>query len=214
MRIFLFLITVFSFGLIAEEKSCAVSPAEGMKRLLEGNQRYVEGKMRHPDQSKERRIKTEAIQKPFAAILGCSDSRVPPEILFDQGIGDLFTVRVAGNVLGPVELDSIEYTAFYLGSCFILVLGHENCGAIKAVMAGQTKEIEAVASLITPALAQHPGATTEEAVKDNVLHVIQQLKKSPVLSKLMQKGSLDIRGGYYDFVSGKVELLPVVEEKR
>lgn len=214
MRIFLFLFSLFSIGLIAEEKSCAVSPAEGMKRLLEGNQRYMQGKMLYPDRSKERRIKTEAIQKPFAVILGCSDSRVPPEILFDQGIGDLFTVRVAGNVVGPVELDSIEYSAFYLGSCFILVLGHENCGAIKAVMAGQTKEIEAVASLITPALAQHPGATTEEAVKDNVLYVIQQLKKSEVLSKLMEKGSLDIRGGYYDFVSGKVALLPTKEEKQ
>ena len=91
-------------------------------------------------------------QKPFAIILGCSDSRVSPEILFDQGIGDLFIVRVAGNVAGPVELDSIEYAALYLKSSLVLVLGHENCGAITAVLDGQTKEIEHVADLIAPAI--------------------------------------------------------------
>jgi carbonic anhydrase len=106
----------------------------GLQRLKEGNQRYVEDKLIHPDRTSERREALQSKQQPFAIIVGCSDSRVAPEIVFDQGVGDLFIVRVAGNVVGPIELDSIEYAAEYLKSCLIVVMGHQNCGAVDAVM--------------------------------------------------------------------------------
>lgn len=213
-RLFFLLFSCLSLPLMAQEPAKqSPTPAQALKQLVEGNQRYMQGKVLHPDQSKERRERTIEIQKPFATILGCSDSRVSPEILFDQGIGDLFVVRVAGNVVGPVELDSIEYSVLYLGSSLILVMGHENCGAIKAVMAGTTKDIEAVASLITPALEMHSGGSLEDAIRDNALHVTQQLQKSPALAKFIQQGRLAVRGAYYDFVSGKVELLPQQNSK-
>lgn len=212
MKQILLCLLLFSFAGISAQEKKSSSPAQSLQRLMEGNKRYMQEKLVHPDRSKERRESTMETQKPFATILGCADSRVSPEILFDQGIGDLFVVRVAGNVLGPVELDSIEYSAIYLGSSLILVMGHENCGAIKAVMAGTTKDIEAVASLITPALEMHPGGSLEDAIRENVEHVTLQLKKSPPLAKLIQQGKLAVRGAYYEFVSGKVDLLP--EQKK
>ncbi|MFI5335017.1 MAG: carbonic anhydrase, partial [Chlamydiales bacterium] len=133
---------------------------------------------------------------------------VSPEIVFDQGIGDLFIVRDAGNVLGPVELDSIEFAALYLKASFILVMGHEECGAVKAVMAGTTQDIENVASLISPALKGKQGASVEVCVKANVDNVVRQLNTNGPLSKLIKQGKLAVRGAYYDFISGKVELLP------
>lgn len=213
MRIFFCIFAFFCVGISAQENK-RPTPAQALQKLVAGNQRYVQGKLLHPDQSKERREKTIEVQKPFATILGCADSRVSPEILFDQGIGDIFVVRVAGNVLGPVELDSIEYSALYLGSSLVLVMGHENCGAIEAVMAGKTKDIEAVASLITPALDMHPGGSLEDAIKDNVKYVTLQLQNTPVLGKLIKQGRLAVRGAYYDFVTGKVDLLPLEEQKK
>ncbi len=203
-----FLLLGLSLGFADEEQS--LTPKEALQRLLDGNKRYVEGQLEHPDRGQERRSETALSQYPFASILGCADSRVSPEILFDQGIGDLFIVRVAGNVLGPVELDSIEYSALYLGSSLILVLGHENCGAIKAVMQGNTKDIEAVASLILPAIdhgKNFKNVSLEEAIKRNVEYVTQELKKSPVLDNLIKNKKLAVVGGYYDFLSGKVDLI-------
>ncbi|MFI5334810.1 MAG: carbonic anhydrase, partial [Chlamydiales bacterium] len=111
-----------SLGLSAQQKMSTATPEQGLIRLMEGNKRYMSGKMLHPDRSQERRDATAALQQPFAIILSCADSRVSPEIVFDQGIGDLFIVRDAGNVLGPVELDSIEFAALYLKASFILVM--------------------------------------------------------------------------------------------
>jgi len=187
-----------------------VSPQEALKRLMEGNERYKKEKFLHPNQSKEARLSLAEGQTPFATILGCSDSRASPEIIFDQGIGDLFVVRVAGNVAADVEIDSIEYSVLYLKSSLVLVLGHQSCGAVQAVVKGQTKGIESVASLIAPSLAlakTQKGSLLENTIKDNVLYVTQELKKSPPLANLIKQGKLAIVGGYYDFHTGGVEIV-------
>jgi carbonic anhydrase len=189
----------------------AASPSQkSLETLMEGNVRFRTDRSLHPNRTAERRQETAQVQEPFAIIVGCSDSRVAPEIIFDQGVGDLFIVRVAGNVVGPVELDSIEYSALYLHSSLILVLGHENCGAVKAVLDGTTKDIEAVATLIEPAIKksqQQTGNPLENAIKTNVLMVVHQLKNSPKLKELIDQKKLLVRGGYYHFKEGRVELL-------
>ena len=187
-----------------------MNPDQALKQLVEGNSRYMHEKLLHPNRSKEARICSADGQNPFAIILGCSDSRVSPEIIFDQGIGDLFVVRVAGNVVGPVELDSIEYSALYLKSSVIMVLGHENCGAIQAVINGQSQDIETIASMIAPSLERaraQKGSLIENTVKDNVHSVVDALRKSPVLAKLIDEKKITVVGGYYDFQSGGVELV-------
>lgn len=181
-----------------------------LERLIEGNIRFIENKSLHPNRSLERREETAKKQEPIAIIVGCSDSRVAPEILFDQGIGDLFIVRVAGNVVGPIEIASIEYSALYLHSKLIVVLGHENCGAVHAVVEGKTQGIEPIASLIEPAVkmtAKTPGNHLENAIKKNVLLVVEQLQNNPLLKPIIEKEQLTIKGGYYNFHTGKVELL-------
>ncbi len=183
-----------------------VSPEESLERLVQGNERYMKDKLSHPSRSSERREEIAAKQKPFATIVGCSDSRVPPEIIFDQGLGDLFIVRVAGNVAGPVEVDSVEYSVEYLGASLVLVLGHESCGAVTAVMQGQTADIEDVADLIKPAIQ---GTTdVEEAIKANVRWTVAHLKQAPLLGQLISKKQVICVGAYYHLGTGKVELLP------
>lgn len=197
-------------GWISVAHAREMNPQRALKQLVEGNTRYKQEKLLHPNRSKEARICSASGQNPFAIIMGCSDSRVSPEIIFDQGIGDLFVVRVAGNVVGDVEQDSIEYSALYLKSSIIMVLGHQNCGAIQAVINGQTQDIEAVASLIAPSLElarTQQGSLIENTVKDNVIYVVGQLKKSPVIAKLIQEKKIDVVGGYYDFNTGGVELV-------
>ncbi len=192
--------------LLAQE----VNSTQSLNCLIEGNKRFAAGGALDPDQTGARRKETAERQNPFAIIVGCSDSRVPPVVVFDQGIGDLFTVRVAGNVVGPIEFDSIDYSAEYLHTPLILVLGHENCGAVKAVLQGQTKDIEEVAKLIAPAVKQAQkvaGDRLENAIKINVQMVVQRLKERPILKKLIAKGELDVHGGYYNFHTGLVEIL-------
>lgn len=188
----------------------AITPDAAIDQLKEGNTRYVTGQLLHPNRDEGRRSLTVEKQEPFAVILGCSDSRVSPEIVFDQGIGDLFIVRVAGNVSGPIELDSIEFAALTFHSSVIVVLGHKNCGAVKAVVDGDTQNIEAVAELIEPAvkIAKNlPGDTMDNAVKQNIILTAEQLKKSPVISKLIAEKKIKVVGGYYDLESGKVTFL-------
>lgn len=187
-----------------------VTPQNALTRLLEGNERYTTDKLQHPNRGKEARDAVVAGQTPFATILSCSDSRVSPEIVFDQGIGDLFIVRVAGNVIGPIEQESIDYASIYLGSSLILVLGHEKCGAVQAVLNGTTKDIETVAALITPAVKEAKEGQEpiwENAIKDNVLNMVRQLKANTVIAELMKNNKLDVVGGYYSLSSGKIQLL-------
>lgn len=197
MRIFLFLSALcFSFHAFA---------GESLDRLKAGHERFLKNELKLCFDVNQPRLATVDQQKPFATILGCSDSRVPPEILFDQSIGDLFVVRVAGNVAGPVELDSIDFSALALGSSLVLVLGHENCGAVKAVMAKQTAGIEAVADRISPYIT---GAlTAEQAIKENIRHVVEEVAKSKEISQLIKEGKVEVAGAYYSFTTGKVEFL-------
>lgn len=209
LRLFFLSVTIqlMSFYSLSAESS----PDKSLERLLQGNERYIHDKLLHPDRTQERREELTSSQAPFATIVGCSDSRVSPEIIFDQGIGDLFVVRVAGNVVGPLELDSIDFSAAILGSSIILVLGHEKCGAVNAVLNRQTQGIEAIAKLIEPAVAKSRSASggnpLENAVKENVLMVVNQLKNSKVVGRLIQENKLKVAGGYYHLGSGEVELI-------
>ncbi len=181
------------------------TPSESLQLLIDGNLRYVRDQLLHPNRSSDRREEISEGQNPFAVIVGCSDSRVAPEIILDQGLGDLFIVRVAGNVVGPVELDSIEYSIKYLGSNLVLVLGHESCGAVTAVMEGKTADIEEVANLIKPAIQGKKNL--EEAVKANVRWVVAQLKKTRLIKKLLSQDKILCVGAYYHLGTGNIEIL-------
>lgn len=194
---------LFILSLFACVSLGALEPKEAFERLKEGNKRFRDEKSTCPDRTKERRLEQTMTQEPFAAIVGCSDSRVSPEILFDQGIGDLFVVRVAGNVVGPVELDSVDYSVKYLHSSLIVVLGHENCGAVAAVMQGVTQDIESVAKLIQPAIQK----TKEESIKANAKLVAEGLRKSSLVASYIKEGKVKVVAGYYNFHSGEVEWL-------
>lgn len=189
-----------------------LSPSDAaLQNLMVGNERYVAGKSIYADAARERREMTLSKQEPRAVVIGCSDSRVPPEIIFDQGIGDIFVVRVAGNVVGPIELDSIELAAAHLHVPLIMVLGHQNCGAVNAVVLGKAKEydIEQVAPLIEPAVAiarQEPGDLLTNSILENVKLVVEELNKNPILFNLIQSGKLKIIGGYYELDQGQVLL--------
>lgn len=183
----------------------AQPPAAWLRQLMEGNERYRKDQMLHPNHSSDRREEIAVRQTPFAAIVGCSDSRVAPEILFDQGLGDLFIIRVAGNVVGPIELNSIDYAIEHLGASVLLVLGHESCGAVTAVMDGQTADIEEIAQLIKPAI--QGTKTLEEAIKANVRWTVTQLKQTGVVKAFLAKKKIECVGGYYHLGTGQVELL-------
>lgn len=204
---------LLSFSLCAQAMALQAESVEftAIDRLLEGNRRYVKDQLEHPNRTSDRREAVVASQEPFAIIVGCADSRVAPEIVFDQGVGDLFVVRVAGNVVGPLELDSIDYALLYLHAKEILVLGHENCGAVKAVMQGITKDIEAVAALIEPAIVdvkkEMTNPTSEAAIKANAVHIRDYLMATPVAAKLLSEKKIAIHAGYYDLKTGEVVIL-------
>lgn len=189
---------------------------EGLARLMEGNHRFVESQLLRPDQGVEWRVTIAGGQKPFAVVLGCADSRVPPEILFDQGLGDLFVVRVAGNLLSETILGSLEYAAEHLHVPLFVVLGHERCGAVKAAYETLESEGEApghIASLVTalkPAVeaARLSDDPVNAIARENVRHVAAQLgRRSSVLDALVKKRKLRIVGGFYDLDDGAVEII-------
>lgn len=194
-----------------------LSADEALARLLEGNQRYVTAQFAHPDQAPERRAELAGGQAPFAIILGCADSRVPPELLFDQGLGDLFVIRVAGNILSQNILASLEYAAEHLKVPLAVVLGHSRCGAVKAALETLAADAEApghIASLVaalTPALADEAPLGEDPvdwAVRKNVLLVTQQVPlNSPLLAARRKSRQLKIVGGYYDLDTGAVEII-------
>ena len=193
-----------------------VTPERALQMLLDGNRRFSSDQSIHPDRTRERRLETSEAQYPLAVILGCSDSRVAPEIIFDQGIGDLFIVRIAGNVVGSLELNSIHFAALCLNVPLILVLGHENCGAVKAVVEKKTQDIKDIASLIQPAVdnvQNSKGNLVENAIKENVALVVEHLKSNPALKKLIESKKIFINGGYYNFHSGQVEILNEIKMK-
>ena len=168
----------------------------------------------HPNQTTARRTEITGGQHPFAVIVGCSDSRVPPEIIFDQGLGDLFVIRLAGHVISDEALGSIEYALEHLGTRLIMVLGHDNCGAVTAAVKGGDipGHIGSIVKAIAPAVKKaknQPGDLLENAIRENVAMVVEQLRSSsPLLAHLVKDGILKIIGAYYRLDDGKVTLVP------
>lgn len=222
-RLSLLLIGALTVGSLAAEpptvttdtttdKLCNVdTPQQALDILTKGNARYVNDNLEHPNRTPERREALASRQCPFAVIVGCSDSRVSPEIVFDQGVGDLFVVRVAGNVIGPLELDSIDYSVIYLKSKLIIVLGHENCGAIDAVIKGTTQDIESVAKFIEPSVQEAKKANSKDllqaSVKANAIRMKNLLLQSPVVKKYVAEKKIEVYAAYYNLQTGAVELL-------
>jgi carbonic anhydrase len=191
-----------------------VAPAEAISKLKEGNGRYTSANLQHPGQTAERRAQLAKTQHPFAIVLSCSDSRVPPEIVFDQGLGDLFIVRVAGNIIDDHALGSIEYGVDHLGSRLILVLGHQNCGAVKAARetiaakGNAPGHIESLVTAIKPAVEATAKEDLDATIKANVKHVVQALRSStPILKAEVDSGKIQVIGGYYSLDTGAVTLL-------
>ncbi|MCH9611313.1 MAG: carbonic anhydrase [Chlamydiae bacterium] len=174
------------------------SPA--LDRLKEGNERFISGNLKHPHRDEERLNETKLVQKPFACILTCADSRVSPEIVFDEGIGDLFVVRLAGNVAGNLGKESITFAAKALGCEIIVVMGHERCGAVAAVMEGNTGLIPSTARLIRPAVKEFPD-NLERAIEANARNQKKRLQKLPKLQ------DIEIIPAYYNLASGRVDFL-------
>lgn len=186
---------------------------KALRRLMSGNKRYLTSKLRHPNQTSMRRAELRDGQQPFAVILGCSDSRVPPEVIFDVGLGDLFVVRVAGNITDDVVLGSIEYAAAHLRTPLIVVLGHSACGAVEATVSGNDMEgcLPSLAAAISPAVEKvkdQSGDIVNNAAKLNAKMVSERLRRtSPILSDLVHRALLKIVPAYYDLGTGAVELL-------
>ena len=200
------------------EQPAKVAPADALVRLKAGNQRFIAGKLQHPHQNPERRAELATGQRPFAIVLGCADSRTSPEVLFDQGLGDLFVVRVAGNILNDHVLGSIEYAVEHLGAQLIVVLGHQHCGAVQAAKETLHSKAEAPAHLnslvtaIQPAVEATRGADLEATIKANIENVVQSLRSSePVLRKEVEAGAITVLGAYYDLGTGSVAF---TEEKK
>jgi carbonic anhydrase len=195
-----------------ESASPAISADEAIQRLIVGNQRYVQNALTHPNATVQKRAQLAAGQHPFAIVLGCSDSRVPPEVVFDQGLGDLFVVRVAGNVLDDDVIGSLEYAVEHLHAPLILVLGHSNCGAVSAAVSGKPApgHIEGIVKFLKPAVDSTrglPGDPVTLAVDTNVRRVVGQLKSTdPILAGHFKGHTLQIIGGRYDLNTGAVEL--------
>ncbi|BAY08103.1 carbonic anhydrase [Calothrix sp. NIES-2098] len=195
------------------EKPQPVNPQAALKNLLAGNQRFVQEQRLNPHQSKFRLQETAVAQYPFAAILGCADSRVPAEIIFDQGLGDLFVVRVAGNVASQEAIGSLEYATSVLGAQLILVLGHAKCGAVHAAVEGQPLpgRIGIFVEEIKPAVEiarNKTGNLEESAIITNVQYQARRLaESSTILRNLVKDDKLKIVGGRYDLATGKVTML-------
>lgn len=195
------------------------TPDEALRALQEGNLRYASGNAQFPNLDQNRRVATaNEGQAPFVTVLSCSDSRVPAEHIFDRGIGDLFVVRVAGNVMGPSELASVEYAVGHLDTPLFVVLGHTKCGAVTAVVESGLLDgnLRGLSEKILPALEKAksfcPGAPRDqlimETVKANVWKVIEDAFDSSACIKTRAKdGSLLVLGALYDLHSGRVEWL-------
>jgi carbonic anhydrase len=202
--------------------SPGVTPDAALKRLMDGNARYAAGKSQHPNEDMPLRRSLAGGQHPFATILACADSRVGPELIFDQGLGDLFVVRVAGNVVDDVVLGSIEYAAVHLGVPLVMVLGHEHCGAVTATadaLAGkssaedQKTKIGSLAALIAPAVRAAPGSGSdkvEAAVLLNARHAATTLlSTSSAVRERVHAGHVRVVSARYSLDNGKVsDVLP------
>jgi carbonic anhydrase len=190
----------------------SLSPDDALQKLLEGNQRFVQHHPNYPDQSELRLHEVAQAQHPFATVLTCADSRVPVELIFDQGVGDIFDIRIAGNIATPEVVGSIEYAVALLSTPLLMVLGHERCGAVTAAVQNKPLpgEIGTFVEAILPAVQRvknQPGDAVENVVTENVRYQIEQLQRSSLLSEQWQSGKLKIVGGRYDLDTGTVEII-------
>jgi carbonic anhydrase len=191
---------------------------QALARLVAGNQRFVRGKARFPTAGKEVLAALAKGQRPYATIVGCSDSRVPPELLFDAGFGELFIVRVAGNVISHEVMGTLQYAAVHLRTPLFVVLGHEGCGAVQAALATMfhgARERRRIATLlrgIIPGLkGMRPGRTTtarlNTAVEANVRWSIRQLEETPEVRARRAEGAMELVGAVYELTTGRVRFL-------
>lgn len=184
-----------------------------LSRLEDGNRRFVSGQLRHPRQGPGRRAALKKGQHPFAAILSCADSRVPPEIVFDQGLGDLFVVRAAGNVVDDIVLGSLEYAVEHLHLKLVMVMGHGGCGAVAAAVEGHyiPGHLSSIVKLIEPAvkIARHQkGNLIDNAIRVNARLMARNLRReSPILDKAVREHHLRIVPARYALSTGKVTRL-------
>jgi carbonic anhydrase len=201
-----------------------IAAREALARLQEGNHRFASG-LRSGDglSSLSRRAELVTGQEPFAIVLGCSDSRVPAEIVFDQGLGDLFVIRVAGNVVAPSQVGSVEFAAERFGTRLVVVLGHSQCGAVLATLEevrrpreAQSPNLNSIVSRIRPSvegllatgLAEDADALVQEAVRANVRASVNQLRHgSEILEQLIERDGLVVVGAEYSLESGVVQVL-------
>ena len=191
-------------------------PNAALARLKEGNDRFVAGRMVRPEQSPETRMRLSTGQRPFAIVVSCSDSRLPPEVIFDQGLGDLFVVRVAGNIVDQAGLGSIEYAIEHLDTPLIVVLGHENCGAVSATLDALQPPfvrphgaLDSLVDAITPAVEEalkQPGDLLKNAILANVTHSRDLITADPELKTYLDRGAVRIVSGYYSLTDGTVQL--------
>ncbi len=184
---------------------------EIIQRLIDGNARFVADKLDGKLQDSSRRSELTSGQDPYAIILSCADSRVVPEFAFDTGLGELFVIRVAGNVANTETIASIEYAVAHIGTSVIVVLGHQNCGAVTAAIQGGNNghNLNQLLSHITPALSEAgDGADVNEVVKLNAQHTAKSLsERSSILYNAIETGKLKIFPAYYHLDTGKVEIL-------
>ena len=188
-------------------------PADiALQKLKEGNDRFVSYKMKHPNINKSRREKLVNGQHPYAIILSCSDSRVPPEIIFDQGLGDIFVIRNAGNVLDEHVMGSIEYAVHHLGVNLVVVLGHEFCGAVGAAMKDNKESfaIESIKASIAPAVAQckkDKAYSYENIIKTHAKLCVDEILEDRGFAEYYKKHDFKVVPAYYNVDTGRVEFL-------
>lgn len=198
----------------ASDHAPTASADTALGRLTAGNKRFVADALSHPSQSAERRTETAQGQHPFAVILTCADSRLSPEIIFDQGIGDLFVVRNAGNLLDDIVLGSIEYAVEHLHVSLVVVLGHTKCGAVSAAVAGGEApgHLKSIVASLGPAVGlakKKPGDPVDNAVRIGAkLSAAALAQNEPILGELVKAGKIKVLAARYDIATGQVEFLP------
>ncbi|MCX4725597.1 carbonic anhydrase [Streptomyces sp. NPDC090052] len=201
----------------ASPEARPTTPAAAFARLMEGNKRWVSGDLQHPDRDPNRRQLVAQEQEPFGSILSCIDSRVPPELLFDTGLGDLYVMRTGGEAVGPVVTGSIEYGPMTSDTPLIVVLGHQRCGAIKAAYTSLRDgkplpgNLQAIVKALQPAYEQavrEGGADPVETMaRAQVRLTAADLRSNKDLAPLVAKGALAVVGAYYSLDTGKVKVL-------
>jgi carbonic anhydrase len=211
IAVIFFISILFSCSKKQEESHGTATPLEALKA---GNEKFVNGHPLHPHITLERIRDLKKGQHPIVVVVSCSDSRLPPELIFDQGLGDIFSIRTAGNVIGDYELGSVEYAVEHLHCNLVVVLGHENCGAIQAyVSSGEEHHMDHIENLISyigdeeeiKNIKDTSKTNIDIFVKANIAHGVNLLKSStPVLNSLVEKKEVEIIGAYYDLDSGKV----------